>query len=321
MKSYVVDLPAIRAAAVRIAGRAHRTPTVTSHAINAIAGRELFFKCENLQRVGAFKFRGALNALTKIPADWMMRGVVTHSSGNHAQAVALAAAMRGIQATIVMPTTAPQVKRNAVAGYGARIVDCEPTLEARETVTASVIEQTGATLIHAYDHPDVIAGQGTVALEIHEQVPGLDAVIAPVGGGGLLSGVTIATRGTAPDCRVFAGEPVGADDAWRSKTTGRHVRTHSPNTIADGLLTTLGQNTFPIVRDLVDDIFLVDDTEIVAAMRLIWERMKLVVEPSAAVPLAAVLSDRFRQLDGMARVGVILSGGNVDLDRFFAAFE
>ena len=284
-------------------------------ALDRIAGRSLFFKCENFQRVGAFKFRGALNAITKLPEAEARRGVVTHSSGNHAQAVALAASLRGIDATIVMPTSAPAVKRAAVEGYGATIVDCEPTQQAREAATQAVIDATGATLIHPYDHPDVIAGQGTVGLELLEQVPGLGAVITPVGGGGLLSGVTLAIRGISPGVRVFAAEPAGADDAARSKASGVRVQSQVPDTIADGLLTTLGDNTWPVVRDLVEDIFVVDDDQIRAAMRLIYERLKLVVEPSAAVPLAAVLSDRFRALPGLPRIGLVLTGGNLDLAR------
>ena len=245
--------------------------------------------------------------------------MVTHSSGNHAQAVALAASLRGIRATIVMPVTAPAVKRAAVEGYGATVVECAPTLDARVRTTEEVIARTGATLIHAYDHPHVIAGQGTAALELHDEVPDLDAVVAPVGGGGLVSGTALATRGLSPRCAVIGAEPAGADDAARSVATGTHVTHHEPRTVADGLLTTLGDHTWPVIRDLVDRIVVVDDDAILAAMRLLYERMKLVVEPSAAVALAAVLSPDFPP--GPRRVGVILSGGNLDFDPLFAALR
>ncbi len=316
MTTYAASLSDIRAAAERIAPYAHRTPIMTSAAISELAGCELFFKCENLQKVGAFKFRGALNAIASLSDVDASRGVVTHSSGNHAQAVALAARLRGVPATIVMPTSAPAIKKRAVLGYGATVVDCEPTLAARETTTAAVIEQTGATLVHAYDNDHVIAGQGTVALELVEQVPGLDAVVAPVGGGGLLSGIALAVRGVSPQTVVFGAEPVGADDAFRSKDSGQRVVDHTPDTIADGLLTTLGERNWPVVRDLVEEIVLVDDDQIRAAMRLIWERMKLIVEPSAATGLAAARTPGFRA-HGFGRIGVVLTGGNLDLDPMF----
>jgi threonine dehydratase/serine racemase len=314
---YAATLADIRAAAVRIAPYAHRTPIMTSAAIDAIAGRRIVFKCENLQRVGAFKFRGACNAIMKLPAALATRGVVTHSSGNHAQAVALAARLRGIPAHIVMPATASSVKKRAVEGYGGRLILCEPTQQARESTALAVAAETGATLIPPYNHPDVIAGQGTTALELLEQAGPLDAVIAPVGGGGQIAGVAIALRGVQPSIRVFGAEPAGADDAARSKAAGRIIPQTSPRTIADGLLTGLGDLTWPAVRDLVERIFTVTDEEIVAAMRLLFERMKLVVEPSGAVPLAAVLSESFRHAAdsrGVPSIGVILSGGNVDLD-------
>jgi threonine dehydratase len=316
MKPYPTDLPAIRAAAARLHGHAHRTPVLTSRTLDHLAGRHLYLKCENLQRVGAFKFRGAFNAVALLTEAEAARGVVTHSSGNHAQALALAASLRGIAATIVMPSTAPAVKRAAVEGYGATIVTCEPTLQAREQATAEVIHRTGATLVHPYDDPRVIAGQGTVGLELLEQVPHLDAIIAPVGGGGLLSGITIAVRGLSETCRVYGAEPTGADDAARSKASGERVRHHQPHTIADGLLTTLGDHTWPVVRDLVDGIYTVEDAEILMAMRLLWERTKLVVEPSGAVPLAVALSEGFREVPG-EHVGIVISGGNVDVGRFF----
>lgn len=313
--AHAVSLADVRAAAERIAGRAHRTPVATCGTIDRLAGRALVFKCEQLQKVGAFKFRGACNAVSRLPEGIAARGVVTHSSGNHAQALALAARMRGIAAHIVMPSNAPAVKKAAVIGYGARVVECEPTLEARERTAAAVLAETGATFVHPYDHPDVIAGQGTAALELMEQAPELDAIVAPVGGGGLVSGICVAAHGLAPRIRVFAAEPAGADDAARSLAAGRIVPQTSPRTIADGLLTSLGELTFPILRDHVEQVILVTDEEIVSAMRLLWERAKMVVEPSGAVPLAAVLSDAFRALPGMPRVGVVLSGGNVDLAR------
>lgn len=310
-----VTISAIQEAAKRIADRAHRTPVVTCATLDHMAGRSLFFKCENLQKVGAFKFRGACNAVMKLSVEAAARGVITHSSGNHAQALALAAKLRGIPATIVMPTSAPAVKRRAVEGYGGRVVACEPTLAARESTVAAVQAQTGATLIHPYNHPDVIAGQGTVALELFEQVPKLDAIIAPVGGGGLISGIALAAKALRPTVRIFAAEPAGADDAARSKAAGQLIPQTAPKTIADGLLTSLGDLTWPVVRDLVERVVTVSDDEITAAVRLVWERAKLVIEPSAAVPVAAVLSPGFKEIDGLERVAVVLSGGNVNLDQ------
>lgn len=317
MTTYAADLPSIQAAAARLHGHAHRTPVLRSRTLDRLAGRQLYFKCEQLQRVGAFKFRGAFNAVAQLSEAQAARGVVTHSSGNHAQALALAAALRGIPATIVMPSNAPAVKRAAVADYGATIVLCEPTLQAREQTTADFIARTGATLVHPFDDPRVISGQGTVALELLDELPHLDAIVTPVGGGGLLSGVAIATRALSPTCRVYGAEPTGADDAARSKASGERVLHHTPKTVADGLLTTLGALTWPVVRDLVHGIHTVTDPEIVAAMRLLWERCKLVVEPSGAVPLAAVLSEGFREVPG-EHVAIVLSGGNLDLGGFFA---
>jgi len=316
MTSHAVNASDILAAAARIAGYVHRTPVLTCSTLDALAGRSLFFKCENLQKVGAFKYRGATNAVRKLSDDEAARGVVTHSSGNHAQALALAARVRGIPAHIVMPRTAPSVKKAAVLGYGGIVTECEPNLAAREAAAADIVARTGGTLIPPFDHPDVIAGQGTAALELLAAVPDLDAIIAPVGGGGLLSGVAIAAEGR----RVFAAEPLGADDAARSKAAGRFIPQTAPNTIADGLLTSLGELTWPIVRDRVERIFTVTDDQIRAAMRLVWERMKLIVEPSGAVGLAAVLSDEFRAVSGVNRVGIVFSGGNVNLDAFFTRF-
>ncbi len=319
MPQYAVDIEDIRAAARRIEGVAHRTPVLTCSTLDRLAGRRLFFKCENLQRVGAFKFRGAYNAVASLSDEEAARGVLTHSSGNHAQALAQAARIRGIPAFIVMPDNAPAVKVDAVRGYGAEITHCRPILEERETRAEEVRRRTGATMIHAYDHPPVMAGQGTTALELLDQAPALDAIVAPVGGGGLISGIAVAVRGAAPQVRVIAAEPAGADDARRSKRAGEWIPQNAPDTIADGLLTSLGTNTWPVVRDLVEEVFTVDDQAIVAAMQLVWERMKLVIEPSAAVPLAVVLSDPFRALPGLDRVGVVFSGGNVDLGSYFAS--
>ena len=299
-------------AAERLRGVVHRTPVMTCEAIDRSAGCRVFLKCENFQKVGAFKFRGASHAVGLLPAAAAAQGVITHSSGNHAQALALAAAKRGIAATIVMPTSAPAVKRAAVAEYGATIVDCEPTLAARESTTVEIQQRTGATFIHPYDHEQIIEGQGTATLELLQEVDDLDAVVIPVGGGGLLAGGCLATTAVAPGARVFAAEPAGADDAARSLAAKRLIPQTAPNTIADGLLTSLGERNWPIIRDHVEDVITVSDDEIIAAMRLLWERAKLVVEPSGAVPLAAVLQNRPRQL---GRVGVILSGGNVDLKK------
>ena len=315
----VVTPADVEAAARRIAGIAHRTPVMTCATLDELAGRRLFFKCENFQKVGAFKFRGACNAVSQLSDEDASRGVVTHSSGNHAQALALAAKMRGVPAFIVMPETASPVKRAAVEGYGAEVILCRPTLEARETTAAEVQRRTGATFIHPYDHPQIIAGQGTATLELVEQArelgTRLDAVIAPVGGGGLLSGTCIAASGQASPLRVFAAEPLGADDAARSFVAGKLIPQTGPNTIADGLLTSLGELTWPIIRDQVEQIVTVSDEQIVAAMRLLWERAKLLIEPSSAVVLAAVLDERFREVDGVESLGLILSGGNVSLDR------
>ena len=307
------DLTSIRAAAQRIAPHAHRTPVLTSSYFNTRLGARVFFKCENFQKVGAFKFRGALNAVLSLSDEEASRGVVTHSSGNHAQALALAAQIREVAATIVMPENAPQVKLAAVADYGATIILCQPTLAARESTTAEVIRETGATLIHPYNDARIIAGQGTAALELLEDVPDLDLVIAPVGGGGLLSGTAIAVRSLSSHARVLGAEPAGADDACRSLAAGHIMPVGTPDTIADGLRTSLGELTFPILHELVDGILLVDDASIARAMKIVWERMKIVVEPSAAVPVAALLEHEDR-MSGK-RVGVILSGGNVDLDR------
>ncbi len=302
----------VRDAAVRIAPYAHRTPVLACGALDAMAGNRLFFKCENFQKAGAFKFRGACNAVFSLPAEAARRGVLTHSSGNHGAALALAARLRGIPAIIVVPEGAPPVKRAAIDGYGARIVECANSLDSRETTAAHVLEETGATLIHPYDNDRIIAGQGTAALELVGEVGDLDLVLAPVGGGGLLSGTAIAVGEVAPTARVIAVEPAGADDAYRSFRAGRVIPQTDPRTIADGLRTSLCDRTFAIIQERVADIVTVSEEAIIAAMRHIWQRMKIVVEPSAAVPFAAVL-EKSLDVTGQ-RIGVILSGGNVDLD-------
>jgi threonine dehydratase len=304
----------VLAAAERIRDHVHRTPVMTSRAIDEIAGARLHFKCENLQKVGAFKARGASNAVLSLDEDAAGRGVATHSSGNHAAALAYAAGIRGVPAHVVMPSSAPPVKKAAVAGYGALITECEPTLEARETTLEEVVERTGATFIHAYDNPMVIAGQGTASLELITDVPDLEAVIAPVGGGGLMSGTAIAVSASRPDIRIWGSEPAGADDAFRSLRDGKRYPSVEPKTIADGLLTSLSDRTYRILSKMLEGILTVGEDSIVRAMRLLWERMKLVVEPSGAVPLAAVLEHP--DLFADRRVGLIISGGNIDLDNF-----
>lgn len=307
------SLEDIRQAHRRIEPFIHRTPVLTSGTIDRMAGGEIFFKCENLQKAGAFKIRGACNAVFSLSDDEAKRGVATHSSGNHAAALALAARWRGIPAHVVMPENSPHVKKLAVAGYGAEIVFCKPTLEARERALAEVVARTGANVVHPYNDLRVITGQGTAAIELCEQVQNLDLVVAPVGGGGLLSGTAVAVALVSPKTAVIAAEPERADDAYRSFKSGHIVPSLDPNTIADGLRTSLGDLTFPIIQRYVRDIVLVSEEVIVEAMRCLWERMKILVEPSAAVPLGAILS---RRLDVAGRrAGLIVSGGNVDLDR------
>ncbi|HDR88039.1 MAG TPA: pyridoxal-phosphate dependent enzyme [Bacteroidetes bacterium] len=309
----VPALEDIRAAYLRIRNYVHRTPVFTSKAINQIAGADLFFKCENFQKVGAFKFRGATHAVMRLREEEAARGVATHSSGNHAAALALAASLRGIPAYIVMPENSPVIKKKAVAGYGANITFCEPTLQARESSLEEVVAETGARFVHPYNNFEVVCGQGTATLEFLEQVPELEVVMPPVGGGGLLSGTAVAARGLKPEIIIYGAEPAGADDAFRSLQKGEIVPSVSPRTIADGLLTSLGPLTFAVISKKVDDILTCSEDSIVAAMRLIWERMKIVAEPSAAVPLAVVLDhpEVFRN----RKVGLIVSGGNVDLTR------
>jgi threonine dehydratase len=303
----------IQQAAVRIKPYAHRTPVLTCTSLNRMAEAELFFKCENFQKGGAFKFRGACNAVFALSEAEAQRGVATHSSGNHAAALALAARLRGMKAWIVMPKTAPAVKKAAVAGYGGEIVFCEPSLEAREATLAMVQQETGATFIPPYNDPRVIAGQGTAALELCQDVPNLDIILAPVGGGGLVSGTALAVAAVSPTTRVIAAEPASADDAYRSLQAGYVIPSIQPQTIADGLLTSLGDLTFAIIQQHVAQIVTVSEEAIISAMRHVWERMKIIVEPSAAVPVGALL-EKHVPLAGQ-RIGIILSGGNVDLNR------
>lgn len=309
----MVNIADVQEAAQRIAGKVHRTPVMSCAAIDTAAGARILFKCENFQKVGAFKMRGAANAVFSLEDHQAAAGVATHSSGNHAQALALAARLRGVPAYVVMPTSAPAVKRAAVAGYGAEIIDCEPTLEARECTLAEVAARTGAAFVHPYDDERVIAGQGTAALELLAEAPDLQVIMTPVGGGGLLAGTAVVCAAQRRAVTVIAAEPAGADDAARSLAAGRILPSVNPRTIADGLLTSLGSRNFPIIQRHVAAVWTVTDEQIVRAMRLIWERMKIVVEPSAAVPLAAVLA-RPADVAGK-RLGIILSGGNVDLDR------
>lgn len=288
------------------------TPVLTSSSLNEMAGCQLFFKCENFQKVGAFKARGAINAALKLSDEERKNGLATHSSGNHAQAIARAGKILNVKSYIVMPRTAPEIKKRGVRGYGGEIFECEPTLQAREETLAQVIKKTGASEIHPFNNYNVMEGQATCAKELFEQVPKLDVVMAPVGGGGLLSGTALATKFFSPATIVIGGEPSGSDDAYRSMQSGK-IEPAQSNTIADGLLTTLGDKTFPIIYENVKEIITVTDEEIIAAMRLIWERLKIIVETSCAVPFAAVLKSKKKFKD--MRVGIILSGGNVDLEK------
>lgn len=303
----------IRNAYDRIKHQIHRTPVLSSQSINSITNSQIYFKCENFQKVGAFKFRGASNAVLSLNSVESAKGVATHSSGNHAQALALAANMRGIPAYIVMPDNSPEVKKNAVIGYGAEVILCKSTLEARETTVNQVIKDTGSILIHPYNNFNVIAGQGTAALELLQDYPNLDIVMTPVGGGGLLSGTTIATKSINNDIKVIAAEPTGADDAFRSRINGRIEPSINPNTICDGLLTSLGTLTFKVISEFTDEILLVEDDWTIKAMKLIWERMKIIVEPSACITLGAIL--KYPDIFTNKKVGIILSGGNLDFSK------
>ncbi len=312
MNAKLPSLTDIRAAQSRIRPFVHRTPVLTSTSINEILGAEFYFKCENFQKVGAFKFRGATNAVLSLTPEELACGVGTHSSGNHAAALALAARNAGVPAYIVMPRTAPEIKKIAVAGYGGIITYCEPTLEARESTMLKVQEETGCTFIHPFNRFEIIAGQGTAALELLEEHMDLDFIMAPVGGGGLLSGTAIAAKSVKPGITVWAGEPANADDAFRSMQAGSILPAGPPDTIADGLLTSLGPLTFEVIRSLVDGILLCPENTITEAMRLIWERMKIIIEPSSAVPLGALMDNPDAGWKGK-KIGIILSGGNCQL--------
>ncbi len=314
----VITFEDVVAAAARIAPFCHRTPVMTSGTLDALSGMRLFFKPENLQRTGSFKCRGASSAVAVLAAAGV-RAVATHSAGNHGAALAFAARAHGLACHVVVPATAPRVKKDAIEGYGARLVLCEPTLAARETTCVAVCAETGATLVPPYDHPDIMAGQGTVALELVADAPELDALLVPVGGGGLCAGMCVAARHLAPRLRIFGVEPALADDARRSLAAGTIIPSTYPDTVADGLRTSLGELTFPVLRSHLEDILTVDEAGILEAMELIYTRLKLVVEPSGAVGLAAALANRERF--GSLRVGVVLSGGNVDPSRLGPFFS
>lgn len=299
-------------AAERIAPFIHKTPVLSSAYFNELTGSDIYFKCENLQKVGAFKFRGGSNAILSLPAKQLAAGVTTHSSGNHAQAVALASKMKGVKATIVMPENAPEIKINAVRGYGADIIFCEPTVKARVDTAQKVVDETGAFFVHPYNNPDVIAGQGTCAKEFLEEVPDLDILIAPIGGGGLLSGTVLAAKEINPSIKVIGAEPEIADDAYRSFRAGSLQPVKRTDTIADGLRTSLGDLPFSIISDLADDVVTVSERSIKKYMRQTWERMKIIIEPSSAVPLAAVADQKINCTG--KKTGIIITGGNTDLD-------
>ncbi|MCG7199589.1 pyridoxal-phosphate dependent enzyme [Marinobacter pelagius] len=300
------------AARERIEPYIHRTPVLTSRFINELTGAELFFKCENFQKAGAFKVRGACNAVFGLSEAQARIGVATHSSGNHALSLSYAAGRRGIPVTVVMPHTAPRAKKEAVLGYGGTIVECEPSTSSREAVFAEVVAQSGADFVHPYNDPRVIAGQATCSMELQEQVPDLDAVIAPIGGGGMISGTCLTLSNMAPEVAIYAAEPLNADDAARSFRAGHIIADDAPDTVADGLKVPLKELTWHFVRNHVSDILTASEDEIVDAMKLIWKRMKIVMEPSSAVPLATILKNP--ELFRGKRVGVIVTGGNVDLD-------
>jgi len=287
----------------------HNTPILTSHLLNKMAGADLFFKCENFQRMGAFKMRGALNSIMQLNDEQKSKGVVTHSSGNFAQALSLAAQSLGVKAYIVMPNNASQVKKNAVIGYNGNIIECEPTLQAREQSAQKIVDDLGATFIHPSNDIHVILGQGTAAKELLEEHPDLDYIFTPVGGGGLVAGTILSAKCFGNNCKVVGAEPFEADDAYRSLISGTIEDNKMTNTIADGLKTQLGDINFPIIKENIEKIIRVEEKEIVDAMRLIWERMKIVIEPSSAVALAALLKEKYYN----KKIGVILSGGNVDL--------
>ncbi|XP_074450766.1 serine racemase [Larus michahellis] len=311
----------VRAAERRLGGRLHRTPLLTSRGLDGLAGRRLLFKCELFQRTGSFKIRGALNAVRSLVEEsqqtgkGLPRAVVTHSSGNHGQALACAAQEEGIPAYVVVPRTAPRCKQDAIRAYGATLVPCEPSDKSRAETAARIVQETGGVMVHPNQEPAVIAGQGTIALEVLEQAPEVNAVVVPVGGGGMIAGIAVAIKALRPDVKVFAAEPCNADDCYQSKVRGELTpNLHPPDTIADAVKTSIGPNTWPIIRDLVDDVLTVSEEEIKRATRLVWERMKLLIEPTAGVGVAAVLSERFQAVPrDVENVCIVLCGGNVDL--------
>lgn len=310
---YIPTLDDMKAARQRIAPHVHVTPVLTSSFINGLAGAELFFKCENFQKAGAFKARGASNAVFGLTDEQARKGVATHSSGNHGTCLSYAAGRRGIPCTVVMPRTAPQAKKDAVKGYGGRVVECEPSTSSREAVFAEVVAETGAEFVHPYNDHRVIAGQATCSAELIEQVDNLDAVVAPIGGGGMVSGTCLTLSNLAPSIKIYAAEPEQADDAYRSFKAGHIIADDAPNTVADGLKVPLKELTWHFVKNNVTDILTASEDEIVEAMKLIWKRMKIVMEPSSAVPLATILKNP--KIFAGKRVGVIVTGGNVDLDK------
>ncbi len=309
---YIPVFDDVIAAHDRIRPYIHRTPVLTSSFLNELTGAELFFKCENFQKAGAFKVRGASNAVFGLSEDMLEKGVATHSSGNHALSLSYAAGRRGIPCTVVMPRTAPQAKKDAVRGYGGQIVECEPSTTSREAVFAEVVAETGAEFVHPYNDPRVIAGQATCSREFMEQVEGLEALVAPIGGGGMISGTCLTVSSTAPGVKIYAAEPEQADDAARSFKAGHIIADDAPVTVADGLKVPLKDLTWHFVKTHVSDVLTASEEEIIEAMKLTWKRMKIVIEPSCAVPLAVILKNR-AVFEGK-RVGVIITGGNVDLD-------
>ncbi|TCM76642.1 beta-hydroxyaspartate dehydratase BhcB [Rhizobium sp. BK068] len=309
---YIPTLADVVTAHTRIKPHIHCTPVLTSSFINSLVGAELFFKCENFQKAGAFKARGASNAVFGLSDEQAARGVATHSSGNHGTCLSYAAGRRDIRCTVVMPRTAPQAKKDAVRGYGGRVVECEPSTSSREAVFANVVAETGAEFVHPYNDPRVIAGQATCSMELIEQVDRLDAVVAPIGGGGMVSGTCLTLSNLAPNVRVYAAEPEQADDAYRSFKAGYIIADDAPNTVADGLKVPLKELTWHFVRNHVTDILTASEEEIVDAMKLIWKRMKIIMEPSSAVPLATIIKNR--EVFAGQRIGIIITGGNVDLD-------
>ncbi|MDQ3393643.1 MAG: threonine/serine dehydratase [Bacteroidota bacterium] len=314
MTKKLITYEDIQLAHRRIKPYIHKTPVLTSKSINNIIGCEVYFKCENFQKVGAFKMRGATNAILLLSTFDKQHGVATHSSGNHGQAVALSARQNSMKAYIVMPENAPEIKKKAVEGYGAKVIECKPTLQSREQTLQETIKETGAAFIHPYNDVNVIAGQGTVALEFLDEIPYLDLILVPVGGGGLISGTALATHYLSRKTKVIGCEPKGADDVYNSFGAGIIVKKDHPKSIADGLLSTVGQINFDIIKTYVHQILTVEESEIIMAMKLVWERMKIIIEPSAAVPLAALINNK-ENYKG-EKVGIILSGGNVDVEKF-----